>query len=134
MYIPDTSKSNYGTVTFRVRRYRNCSRTYYIDLHRGRHKIYTQELLSIPKEFSYKRQCRTSSEFYCKDLWGRSQQDLQKIFSQEPVRDHVRTPGKFQQNPFKSFSQGPVQDHAKASDSMHKELSKTFTKLFMPDP
>ena len=69
--VPDTSNSSYGTVTDVVRDDRNCSSRIYIDLYRGAHKIFIQELpMSIPEEFSYKHQCRGSSRSYSKTSSG----------------------------------------------------------------
>ena len=84
--VLDTSKSSYGTVTDEVRHGRNCSsRTFYVDLHRGAHKIFIEELpMSIPDEHSYKHQCRGSSRCQCKDL-------LRRIPTESPQDLHTRT-------------------------------------------
>ena len=129
--VPDTSHSSYGTVTDKVRHHRNCSiRTFYVDLFRGAHKNFIQELpMSIPERLSYKH-------------WGGFQQNLHKISSQGPGLDHVRTPSGFHQDIFKSFSRGPVQDHAKAWDSMplvspqnlRTRNFKNFGQISMPGP
>ena len=60
---PDTSDSTYGTVRDEVGHDRKCSsRTCYIDLYRGAHKTFIQELpMSIPEELSDKHQRRGSS-------------------------------------------------------------------------
>ena len=62
-----------------------CKRSSMKDLlHRGSQKIFIQLPRGIPEELSDKHQCIASS-------WGGSRQDLHKIFSQGPVRDHART-------------------------------------------
>ena len=99
--------------------------------------------MSIHEEVSYKHQCRGSSRAQCKDLLRRFQQDLHKIFSQGPVPDHVRTSIRLRQDLLKSFSQRRVQDHANGlwpdftrifTRASHKELQKTWRKIFMPGP
>ena len=98
--VPDTRKSSYGTVTEEVRHGRNCStRAFYVDLHRGVHKIFMEEFpMSIPEERSYKHQYRGSSRCQCKDFLRRipteSQQDLHtRTCKKNREQDlHARTP------------------------------------------
>jgi len=53
--VPDPSNSSYGTGTNEVGHGRNCSSSTYINLYRGAHKIFMQELpMSIPEEQAHK--------------------------------------------------------------------------------
>ena len=58
------------------------------------------------------------------------QQDPHKIFSQGPVRDHVRTPRRFHQDFAKIFSHGPAQDHPKASRNMSLGSPQDLHRIF----
>ena len=110
-------KVNVPDTTAEVRHDRNySSRTFYIDLFRGSHKVFRQELPRNPPG-------RTCTQAGC-------HQDPHKIFSQGPVRDHVRTPRRFHQDFAKSFSHGPVQDHPKASGNMSLGSPQDLHRIF----
>ena len=113
-------------------------RTFYIDdLRRSPYKsfLWASQMnshTSITAEHLQHRNPRTS--------WRGFQQDIHRIFSERPARDHARTRRGFHQDLFKIFSQGPVQDHAKSAkvcDSMplgspQDLLTRTCTRACAP--
>ena len=102
-----------------VRDDRNCSSRIYIDLYRGAHKIFIQELPQ--KNFHTSINVEDLQDLTQGPLWGGSQQHLQKIFSHGPVYKIMQKPlTAFDQDLHKSFAQGIVkyleQDlHARAT-------------------
>ena len=98
--LPNARNSSRGTVTNELDIISTAAAGPHIDLCRGSHKSFIQELpMSIPGELSYKHHCRASSRPECKDLLN---QGLFKSFSQGPVQDHAKAPG--------SMSRGSPQD------------------------